>query len=52
MVGGQLGLWTGLAFWRMLTMNPYNFIVLFGLGLFELVVAGRVLLQPNQDAQA
>ena len=32
-------LWTGLAFWRMLTMNPYNFIVLFGLGLFEL--AGR-----------
>ena len=50
-VGSSL-LWTGLAFWRMLTMNPYNFIVLFGLGLFELVVAGRVLLQPNQDAQA
>jgi cellulose synthase (UDP-forming) len=50
-VGSSL-LWTGLAFWRMLTMNPYNFIVLFGLGLFELVVAGRVLLQPHQDAQA
>jgi cellulose synthase (UDP-forming) len=50
-VGSSL-LWTGLAFWRMLTMDPYNFIVLFGLGLFELVVAGRVLLQPNQDAQA
>jgi cellulose synthase (UDP-forming) len=50
-VGSSL-LWTGLAFWRMLTMNPYNFIVLFGLGLFELVVAGRVLLQPDQDAQA
>jgi cellulose synthase (UDP-forming) len=50
-VGSSL-LWTGLALWRMLTMNPYNFIVLFGLGLFELVVAGRVLLQPDQDAQA
>ena len=40
-------LWTGLAFWRMLTLNPYNFIVLFALGLFELVVVGRVLLQPR-----
>jgi cellulose synthase (UDP-forming) len=50
-VGSSL-LWTGLAFYRMITMNPYNFIVLFGLGLFELLVAGRVLLQPNQDAQA
>ncbi len=49
---GSSVLWTGLAFWRMLTMDPYNFIVLFGLGLFELVVAGRVLLQPHQDAQA
>ncbi len=49
---GSSVLWTGLAFYRMITMNPYNFIVLFGLGLFELLVAGRVLLQPNQDAQA
>ena len=49
---GSSLLWTGLAFWRMLTMNPYNFIVLFGLGLFELAVVGRVLLQPVQDAQA
>ena len=30
-------------------MNPYNFIVLFGLGLFELLVAARVLLQPAMD---
>ena len=37
---GSSLLWTGLAFWRMLTMNPYNFIVLFGLGLFELVGRG------------
>jgi cellulose synthase (UDP-forming) len=41
--------WTGLAFWRMITMNPYNFIVLFGLGLFELLVAARILLQPAAD---
>jgi cellulose synthase (UDP-forming) len=50
-VGSSL-LWTGLAFWRMLTLDPYNFIVLFALGLFELAVAGRVLLQPNVDAHA
>jgi cellulose synthase/poly-beta-1,6-N-acetylglucosamine synthase-like glycosyltransferase len=47
---GSSLVWTGLAFWRMITMNPYNFIVLFGLGLFELVVVGRVLLQPTVDA--
>ena len=47
-VGSSL-VWTGLAFWRMITMEPYNFIVLFGLGLFELVIAARVLLQPATD---
>jgi cellulose synthase (UDP-forming) len=50
-VGSSLA-WTGLAFWRMITMNPYNFIVLFGLGLFELVIAARVLLQPVPDDHA
>ncbi len=50
-VGSSL-VWTGLAFWRMITMNPYNFIVLFGLGLFELVIAARVLLQPATDDHA
>ena len=50
-VGSSL-LWTGLAFWRMITMNPYNFIVLFALGLFELVIAARVLLQPVTDGPA
>ena len=48
---GQLAVWTGLAFWRMITMNPYNFIVL-GLGLFELVIAARLLLQPVMDGHA
>lgn len=41
--------WTGLAFWRMITMNPYNFVVLLGLGLFELMVAARVLIQPTAE---
>jgi cellulose synthase (UDP-forming) len=49
---GSSLVWTGLAFWRMITMNPYNFIVLFGLGLFELVIAARVLLQPVTDGPA
>ncbi len=50
-VGSSIA-WTGLAFWRMITMNPYNFIVLFGLGLFELLVAARVLTQPATDDRA
>jgi cellulose synthase/poly-beta-1,6-N-acetylglucosamine synthase-like glycosyltransferase len=50
-VGSSL-VWTGLAFWRMVTMNPYNFIVLFALGLFELMIAARVLLQPVTDGPA
>jgi cellulose synthase (UDP-forming) len=48
---GSSLVWTGLAFWRMITMNPYNFIVLFGLGLFELAIAARVLVQPTTDGR-
>jgi cellulose synthase (UDP-forming) len=40
--------WVGLALWRMMTMNPANFIVLFALGAFELVVTARVLIQPDE----
>jgi cellulose synthase (UDP-forming) len=40
-------LWTGLALWRMLTMDPYNFFLLFVLGAFQLVVVGRILIQPK-----
>lgn len=43
--------WVGLAFWRMITMDPANFVVLFGLGLFELMIVGRILLQPIQHAR-
>ena len=46
---GSSIVWTGLALWRMFTMSPGDFIVLFGLGLFELVVAIRVLVQPGVD---
>jgi cellulose synthase (UDP-forming) len=44
--------WTALAFWRMVTMNPANFIVLFILGAFELMIAARVIIQPAVDAGA
>ena len=43
---GSSVVWTGLAFWRMVTMDPANFIVLFVLGAFELMIAARVLVQP------
>lgn len=39
--------WVGLALWRMLTLDPYNFLVLFVLGTFELIVVSRILLQPR-----
>lgn len=38
--------WAGLALWRMMTMDPANFVVLFALGVFELMIAARVLIQP------
>lgn len=47
---GSSLLWTGLALWRMMTMDPVNFAVLFALGVFELMVAARVLIQPASSA--
>jgi cellulose synthase (UDP-forming) len=43
---GTSAAWSGLALWRMMTMNPANFAVLFALGVFEVMVAARVLIQP------
>jgi cellulose synthase (UDP-forming) len=43
-------LWAVLALWRMMTMNPYNFFLLFILGVFNLVTVGRVLIQPRGGA--
>jgi cellulose synthase (UDP-forming) len=45
--GGSAVAWVTLALWRMMTMNPYNFFLLFTLGLFQLVVVGRILIQPR-----
>jgi cellulose synthase/poly-beta-1,6-N-acetylglucosamine synthase-like glycosyltransferase len=55
LIGWSLGssaLWAGLALWRMMTMNPYNFFLVFVLGVFQLVVVGRILIQPNAGAAA
>jgi len=43
-------LWAGLAFWRMVTGNPYNFILVFVLGVFEVVIISRILIQPGGGA--
>jgi cellulose synthase (UDP-forming) len=39
--------WVCLAFWRMLTLDPANILMIFILGLFDLVIVIRVLLQPR-----
>ncbi len=44
---GSAVLWVGLALWRMMTMDPYNFFLIFVLGLFQLVVVARILIQPR-----
>jgi len=36
----------------MVTMDPANFIVLFVLGAFELMIALRVLIQPMVETRA
>jgi cellulose synthase (UDP-forming) len=53
LIGWGLGsavVWVGLGLWRMMTMNPYNFLLLFVMGVFQLVVIGRILLQPRVGA--
>jgi cellulose synthase (UDP-forming) len=44
--------WTGLAGWRMMTMDAYNFILTFGLGVFQLVVVGRILIAPRNEPRS
>lgn len=43
---GTAIVWTVLAFWRMVTISPLDFVTLFGLGLIEVAIAVRVILQP------
>jgi cellulose synthase (UDP-forming) len=50
--GGTAVLWAGLAFWRMMTMNPYNLFLIFVLGVFQVVVVGRILIQPSVGSAA
>jgi len=45
---GTSVLWVGLALWRMMTLDPGNFAVLFGLGVFELMIAVRVAIAPAE----
>jgi Glycosyl transferase family group 2 len=46
---GTAALWTGVAVWRMMTMDAYNFILTFVLGVFQLVVVGRILIAPRTE---
>src|SRR5271170_2673877 len=38
--------WATLGLWRMMTMDAYNFFLTFALGVFQLVVVGRIFVQP------
>ena len=49
---GTAALWTGLAVWRMMTLDAYNFILTFVLGVFQLVVVGRILISPRTEPPA
>jgi cellulose synthase (UDP-forming) len=50
--GGSAAAWAVLAFWRLLTMDPYNLFLIFVLGIFQLVVVGRILIQPRVGTAA
>jgi cellulose synthase (UDP-forming) len=43
-------LWVGFGLWRMMTMNPYDIFLTFVLGVFQLVVVARILVQPRNGA--
>ena len=36
----------------MMTLDAYNFILTFVLGVFQLVVVGRILIAPRAEPQA
>jgi len=45
--GGSALVWVALAFWRMVTMSSYDFVGPFILGVFQLAIVGRAILQPG-----
>jgi cellulose synthase (UDP-forming) len=55
LIGWSLGtslLWTVLGLWRMSTINSFDFYAMFAFGLFQLVVVARILVQPQDVADA
>jgi cellulose synthase (UDP-forming) len=44
---GSAAVWVGLALWRLMTLDPYNVLLIFVLGVFELVIVSRILIQPR-----
>ncbi len=44
--------WVCLAFWRLLTMDADNMLMIFALGLFDLVVVMRAVIQPRASDAA
>jgi glycosyl transferase family 2 len=47
---GTSALWVGLSLWRMMTLDAYNFYLIFVLGIFQLIVIGRIAIQPATEA--
>jgi cellulose synthase (UDP-forming) len=45
--GCSTAAWVGLGLWRMMTMNPYNMLLIVVLGIFDLAVVARIFLQPG-----
>lgn len=48
---GSAALWAAVGLWRMMTMVPFNIFPTFILGVFQLVVVTRILLQPRNGSQ-
>jgi cellulose synthase (UDP-forming) len=44
--------WVVSAFWRLITLEPVDFAMLFGSGLFYALMVGRILVQPRAGAPA
>ena len=50
LIGWSLGtgaVWTGLATWRMMMMDSYNFFLSFVFCVFQLAWVGRILVAPR-----
>jgi cellulose synthase (UDP-forming) len=50
--GVTAALWVAVAIWRMATVNPEDFALLLGSGLFYAITVARILIQPRTDEPA